>query len=222
MKPLALCLILLAGISFAHAGAGPAFGVFSAVASQPYGKRAAVVEIRGERGQPQPTEWIVVLNDPTARGGIREITVANGRVTSERTPLQGMAAYADKLPLERKALAADSDRVFAAAQQQAVNNEVGFHWIAYRLETDPQSRAPVWNVRLFDDLGASLGTLRISAQTAAVVSPFEPDPAAQPVAGPEPKKKDSAGKKASDSVLRFMGSVQEAFTGERTVGPKDE
>ncbi len=212
-------VLILSAVVFANAG--PAFGVFPAIEAQPYGKRSSVVEIRGERGQPQPTEWIVVLNDPTARGGIREVTIAKGRVTSERTPLRGMAAYSDKLPLERNTLAADADRVFLAAQQQAVNNEMGFHWIEYRLETDPQSRAPVWNVRLFDNLGAALGTLRVSAQSGKVVSPFVPDPVLEQAA-PEVKKKDSMGKKASDSMMRFVGSLQEAFTGERTVGPKDE
>src|SRR6059058_6253625 len=42
-----------------------------------------VVSVTGTKGDPQPEAWKVLLDD-RAHGGIREIQVRNGRVTSER------------------------------------------------------------------------------------------------------------------------------------------
>jgi len=215
--------------------AGPAFSGIEAVKTQPYGKSAQVVEIRGERGEPQPREWTLLLSDPKARGGVREVTVAGGRITAERAPLRGTADMTGLAPLDTKALAFDSDRVFTTVQSEAKQCGAGFHWIDYTLRTDPQSNAPVWNVKLYDHMGASVGSIRISATGGAVVSPLQTDPDLR--ARAESTSKESrmgglasdvgtaanrAAKSTKDSTLRFIGSLEEAITGERTIGPKEE
>src|SRR5512144_2779775 len=50
---------------------------------------AELVEVTGERGEPQPQEWKVILRDPAARGGIREVIASGDVVVSQRTPLRG-------------------------------------------------------------------------------------------------------------------------------------
>ena len=45
-----------------------------------------VTAILGQSGRPQPVAWRVLLNDPAARGGQRELDIVSGQVTSERTP----------------------------------------------------------------------------------------------------------------------------------------
>src|SRR5437879_13639129 len=42
-----------------------------------------VVSVTGVRGNPQPQTWRVLIDD-RARGGIREVQVRNGRVSSDR------------------------------------------------------------------------------------------------------------------------------------------
>lgn len=168
-------LAILSGIGVIHAGsAGPALAVFPALATQPYGASAQVVEILGERGAPQPAEWVIRLKDPTARGGVREITMVEGKILSQRTPVHLSTGVTGLLPISRGDVTIDADEVFRIANREAVKNELGFHWIEYVLRADAASGAPVWDVRLFDNMGAQMGTLRISAKSGTVVRGFVP------------------------------------------------
>jgi len=230
----AFCFLLVLATGAVAAPAGPAFSGLKAIQSQPYAASAKVVEIRGERGDPQPREWIFLLADPTARGGVREVTVADGKITSERTPLRGMADIAGLAPLDTGILSTDADEVFRTVHKEAQKNEMGFNWIDYTLRTDPESNAPVWSVKLYDHMGAAVGTVRISAKGGTVVSTLQPDPDARARAEATPAKKPGglvgdvsraagrAAKSTQDSTLHFIGTLQETFVGERTIGPKDE
>ncbi len=213
--------------------AGTGFSGLEAVKMQPDGKSTCLVEIRGERGEPQPKEWILLFSDASARGGVREVTVGDGKITSERTPLRGMAGIAGLAPIAAASLAFDSDKVFRAVQAAATKKEIGFHWIDYTLRSDSGNRAPVWNVKLFDHMGAPVGTIRISAADGSVVSPLEaspvsrsePAPPERPmggILGHVSKAVGTAAKSTKDSTLHFIGSVQEELVGERTIGPKEE
>ena len=230
-----ISFLFLGTVLVAHAApsapAGPASGVYKAIAPQPYASQAQVVEIRGERAEPQPQEWIAVLRDPTARGGVREIAVVDGKIVSDRTPLKAAAEIADDLPIPRANLIVDSDQIFRIAQREAVKNEVGFHWVDYKLRADPESRAAVWSVSMYDELGAVVGSMKISAQGGTLVQGFTLPPGSQNAATPSPsgglvgdtaRSVSKAAKKAQDSALRFIGTLQEEFVGERTIGPKED
>lgn len=226
-------LLVLAAGAFAGP-AGSAYSGLKAIQSQPFSASAKVVEIRGERGDPEPNEWIYLLADSTARGGVREITVVDGKITGERTPLRGMADVASLIPIDTDLLKVDADAVFRTAHKEANKNELGFNWIDYTLRTDAGSNAPVWTVKLYDHMGASVGTARISAKGGTVVSALQPDPDARARAEATPVSKDGgiignvgkaagrAAKSTKDSTLRFIGTLQEEFVGERTIGPKDD
>jgi len=228
-----LFLALLATGAFA-APAGPAFSGLKAIQSQPYAATAKIVEIRGERGDPQPREWVFLLKDSSARGGVREVTVVDGKIVSERTPLRGMSDVADLAPLDISVLSFDADGVFRTAHNEANKSQLGFTWMDYTLRTDAGSNSPVWTVKLYDHMGASVGTVRISAKGGTVVSSLQADPDARARAGATPVSKEGglvggvskaagrAAKSTTDSTLRFLGTLQETFVGERTIGPKEE
>ena len=218
----------------AAAGAGPVLSGLKAIESQSYAATAKVVEIRGERGDPQPREWVYLLSDSSARGGVREVVVVDGKIISERTPLRGMADVAGYAPLDTKALAVDADAVFRIVHKEATKTELGFDWIDYTLRTDRDSNAPVWTVKLYDRMGAPVGTTRISAKGGTVVSELQPDPDARARAQATPVSKGGgilgsvgkaagrAAKSTSDTTLHFLGTLQEEFVGERTIGPKEK
>lgn len=225
-------LAVAAGV--AAAGAGPVVSGLKALESQSYAASAKVVEIRGERGDPQPKEWVYLLSDPSARGGVREVVVVDGKITSERTPLRGMADVAGYAPLDTGALSVDADAVFRIVHKEATKTELGFDWIDYTLRTDRDSNSPVWTVKLYDRMGAPVGTTRISAKGGTIVSALQPDPDARARAQATPVTKGNgilgnvgkaagrAAKSTSDSTLHFLGTLQEEFVGERTIGPKEK
>ena len=46
-----------------------------------------VIAISGQSGRPQPVDWRIDLDDPAARGGVRELDIVSGKISSERTPV---------------------------------------------------------------------------------------------------------------------------------------
>ena len=183
-------------------------------------------------GEPVPAEWIVLLADPSARGGVRELTVANGQITGERTPLAGFSDIASRPALDRAKVLVDAGSVFEIAQREAVQCELGFHWIDYSLATNPQTLQPEWTARLYDSTGSIAGTLRLSAVGGEVIEPLVPP---EGVSANEDSEKrvgglvgkvvdftESTAKKVQNTTLRTVGDVQEFLVGERTVGPKEK
>lgn len=226
-------LVLLAAAA-APALAGPAFSAIETIRSQPYGESARAVELRGERGAPQPREWTILLADPKARGGAREVTFAGGQIVAERAPLRGLPDISGLAPLDTTKLTFDSDKAFRIALDEANKRQIGFHWLDYSLRNDPASAEPVWTVGLFDHMGASVGTIRVSASTGAITRPLrtsarqESAPPSRPsrplggVVGTVVSSVERAAKTTANSTLRIVGTVQETLVGERTIGPKED
>jgi hypothetical protein len=233
LRFISLSMLLISSVAWAGP-AGPVIAGVKTIQSQPYATTAKIVEIRGERGDPIPDEWVFLLSDSKARGGVREVTIVDGKITGERTPLRGMEEVATMAPLDTSSLKVDADAVFRTVHKEASKNELGFNWIDYTLRTDASSNAPVWTVKLFDNMGASVGTARISAKAGTVVSALQPDPDAKARAEATPVSKEGgmvgnvsktagrAAKSVKDSTLHFIGTLQEEFVGERTIGPKDD
>ena len=235
MKCLTFYLFFICAAALSAAPAGPAFAGLSAIKSQSYAGTSQVVEIRGERGEPQPAEWIVILHDPSARGGVRELTIVNGQITAERTPLRGPTEIAALVPMDSSMFKLDSDAVFRTVQSESVRNQIGFDWIDYKLRTDPETKAPAWSVCLFDKEGSALATMRISAGDGALLCPLQVNASARarkdasediiPVGGLVGTVGNAAVKaanKTKNSALHLAGTLQEVFVGERTIGPNDD
>jgi hypothetical protein len=127
MIRLAIFSLLISAASVFAGNAGSALTAMQTISVHPVAQSAAFVELRGERGDPVPAEWIVLLADPSARGGVRELTVANGQITGERTPLAGFSDIATRPALDRAKVLVDAGSVFEIAQREAVQSELGFH-----------------------------------------------------------------------------------------------
>lgn len=205
-----------------------------------------LIEVRGETGAPQPQRWTVLMADPTARSGIREFIVARGEIQSERTPLRQFGVDASAPTLDFSRLNLDSDGAFKVAESQAVRTRVGFNSVDYTLRSD-ESGAPIWSLRLFDYMGAPVGTLQVSAVDGKIVQPLQLDadarvitesarPRAARTPAPEPSGEprelggvlgfmSRAARTTADGVkntsVRLVGTVEEVLTGERTIGQGD-
>lgn len=200
---------------------------------------ASLVEVSGERGEPQPQEWKVVLRDPGARGGVREIVASGDVVVSQRTPLRGYSDLSAQPAIALTRLNLDSDRAFQIANKQAVAKKIGFSWVDYALRANAIGGSPMWILRLYDNMGSQVGVTQISAEDGSVIMPLQPG-APAPSEPTEQFSDTSTGRTVGgvigrlggtlggiangvkNTTLRTVGSVQEFFTGERSIGPRDE
>src|SRR6201987_5869043 len=127
-----------------------------------------VIAISGQPGRPQPVDWRITLDDPTARGGVRELDIVSGQIASEQTPVR--PPQAGSRPIDLTKLNLDSDGAFRAAEQEASRNQVGFDSVNYRLALDADSGKPVWTLELFDYEQRPVGRVRIAAGNANLLS----------------------------------------------------
>lgn len=208
-----------------------------------------LIEVRGETGTPQPQTWTILMKDPEARSGIREFTVAADDIRSERTPLRRYGGEENAATLDFSKLNLDSDGAFKLAQSQAQRLRVGFNSVDYKLQTDAATTAPVWDLRLFDHMGAPVGNLRISAVDGKLIQPLQLDADARVITESERPKKartpaptpsenterkpmggvlgfvsrtaGNVAERTRDVSVRVVGTVEEVLTGERTIGRED-
>jgi len=118
-----------------------------------------VVSVTGAKGDPQPETWRILLDD-RAHGGIREIQVRNGRVTSERPST--MVGSTEGATINTSRLNLDSSGAFQVASHIADKSGTRFDSASYTLRTDPRGD-PVWIVTLHAVNGQPVGTIHIGA-----------------------------------------------------------
>ena len=74
-----------------------------------------VISVTGTDGDPQPETWKILLDDPRARGGVREVEVSNGRIASERTPTRSVVGSTEGATINTSRLNLDSSGAFTLA-----------------------------------------------------------------------------------------------------------
>lgn len=126
-----------------------------------------VVELRGRSGSPQPAVWKVTLDEPRARGGVRELDVQRGKIISERTPA---TARTTGRPMNFNQLNLDSDGAFTVANQEAQKGGIPFDHVDYILSSGTGGGAPVWRLELSDTKLGRAGSIDIAADTGTVLS----------------------------------------------------
>ena len=117
-----------------------------------------ILSVSGAGGDPQPRTWRIAIADRAAAGGIREVDVSNGRITAQRTPMDGVAGA----PIKTALLNLDSNGAYSVAAYTAEKSHVLFTRASYTLRSNPRG-VPVWAVTLFDDSRQPVGTIHIAA-----------------------------------------------------------
>jgi hypothetical protein len=121
-----------------------------------------VVSVTGSNGNPQPETWKILLEDSRARGGVREVEVANGRLVSERTPLRSSVEGSLGAVIDTAKLNLDSSGAFTVARHTAEKSHVNFATANYTLRVDNRGN-PTWIVALQRENGEPAGTIYIGA-----------------------------------------------------------
>lgn len=126
-----------------------------------------VISVIGTNGRPQPETWRLLIEDPAARGGVREIEVSNGKIASERTPLRSAVESSLGPVIDTSKLNLDSSGAFALAQQTANKSHISFDAADYMLRVDEKGN-PVWKVTLQKQDGGPAGAIFIGTNHGTV------------------------------------------------------
>jgi hypothetical protein len=127
-----------------------------------------IISVTGVNGTPQPETWKILLADKRARGGVREIEVANGRIVSERTPLRSVVGSMEGATIDTSRLNLDSSGAYSVASRTAEKSNTAFATATYTLRTDERGE-PIWIVTLQNDSRRPVGTIHIGANQGTVV-----------------------------------------------------
>jgi hypothetical protein len=157
---------ILLSLPFASMANDPAYAALRVVGkSRGEDTLKHVVELRGKGGVPQPSMWKIVLDDPRARGGIREIEVAHGKIVGERTPLN----HDTVTPMVLTQLNLDSEGAFTVANQEAQKLNKPFNHVDYVLRSGGGNGVPVWEMELSDSKAGHVGSIVIAADTGNIL-----------------------------------------------------
>jgi len=130
-----------------------------------------VIEVEGLGGVPEPAVWRVVLDDPAARGGVREMDVSHGKIVAEHTPVRAYSGSAAGALIDFHKLNLDSSGAFTVAEKEAQKAHVGFDSVDYILRTgDSPDASPIWVIHMMDASHKSIATMSLGADTGAIVS----------------------------------------------------
>jgi hypothetical protein len=121
-----------------------------------------VISVVGTGGTPQPNTWKVLVDDPRARGGVREVEVADGRIVAERTPARAVTGSSEGATINTARLNLDSSGAYAVASHAADKSGTQFATVNYTLRTD-EGGDPVWIVTLRNNSTQPVGTIYIGA-----------------------------------------------------------
>jgi hypothetical protein len=140
-----------------------------------------VLAISGEGSGAQPNHWKVWIDDPAARGGVRELEVSGNQITSERTPVKSEWAGGKDMDLAHLNL--DSDGAYQVATQEARAKGTEFSKVQFQLAADRETGKPGWTVQMADAKDQRVGTIKVNADSGTIVSsawgPDAPNLAAQ-------------------------------------------
>ena len=143
-----------------HASAYEALRVVGAQLGR--GSVDRIISVTGVDGAPQPETWKILLEDRRARGGVREVEVADGRITSERTPVRTVVGSTEGATIKAARLNLDSSGAYTVASHTADKSNARFATVSYTLRTDERGE-PVWIVTLQNRSSRPVGTIHIGA-----------------------------------------------------------
>lgn len=126
-----------------------------------------IVSVMGVDGNPQPVTWRILIDDPNARGGIREVEVTNGRVTSNRISTRNVAGTPRGATINPARLNLDSSGAYEVASRTADSSHVPFALVNYTLRTNERGDA-TWVVTLQNQNRRPVGTIYIGANKGTV------------------------------------------------------
>jgi hypothetical protein len=126
-----------------------------------------IISVTGVDGDPQPRRWKILVGDRRASGGVREITVEDNRIASQRVPNRSVTGSIEGNTINTARLNLDSTGAYSVAAHTAETSHVTFSFVSYTLRTDDRGN-PAWIVTLEDRSRRPVGTIHIKANDGRV------------------------------------------------------
>ena len=156
-----------------------------------------VLAISGDGSSAQPSRWKVWIDDPAARGGVRELEISGNQITSERTPVKSEWAGGKDMDLAHLNL--DSDGAYQVATEEARKKGIEFSKVQFQLSADRETGKPEWTVQMADAKDQRLGAIKINADSGATLSSAW---------GPDTPNLLAQQRTAENSDERFLNSAE--------------
>ena len=83
-----------------------------------------VISVTGVDGAPQPRTWKILVGDRRANGGVREITVEDNRIASQRIPNRSVVGSTEGATINTARLNLDSTGAYSVASHTATGGSV--------------------------------------------------------------------------------------------------
>ena len=156
-----------------------------------------LLAVSGEGSGAQPSRWRIWIDDPSARGGVRELEVSGNQITSERTPVKSEWAGGKDMDLAHLNL--DSDGAYQVATQEAKNKGIELSKVQFLLAVDRETGKPGWTVQMADARDQRVGAIKINADSGTIVSSAW---------GPDTPNLLAQQRTAENSDERFLNSAE--------------
>ena len=119
------------------------------------------------RGQSAAGDVASFGGGSNARGGVREIDVTDGQISSERAPDRAVVGSREGATIKTTRLNLDSSGAYAVAAHTADKSGTHFETVSYTLRTDEHGE-PIWIVTLHARSRQPVGTIFIGANRGTV------------------------------------------------------
>jgi len=169
-----------------------------------------VVSVTGVDGNPQPSTWRILIDDPNARGGIREVEVTDGRITSNHVSSRKVAGTPQGATINPARLNLDSSGAYEVASRTADSSHVPFALVSYTLRTNERGDA-TWVVTLQNQNHRPVGTIHIGANKGTVTRTEGMFAGAPMDAVVEDGREGDVGDEERSGDNRIMRSVRHMF-----------
>lgn len=128
-----------------------------------------LVQIEAYDGNPTPDRWYFLVYDATTPAGLREFTVENGKLISDRTISQLATSLKAGDVIGAKSVVVDSDYALKICDRFLTTNKVRPGVFDYKLVRNESPAVPVWQITCIDASGDQTGTVIVNAVDGSLV-----------------------------------------------------
>jgi hypothetical protein len=167
MKLLAAVVFIL-GVFDVHAW--DSRGAIACLNALPEKYRAGVLKLSADNANPDPVTWYVVAQAGGEKGGMRNLTVSSGEVTSDKPALGLRQIFSSDKPIDLSKVRIDSRDAFEIAQRYAAANGKTIGSVSFVLNQKGNSAVPIWSVWCYGPSENYFGQMQLLATDGSVIS----------------------------------------------------